>query len=95
MKSPDKIIFGEMCNALSIHVLMLRSSKSETREFGGLYVEHIRKELELCFMSSQMDCTDGNSGRVYVWKTNDLKHKQHHLSVQINLSIKSKIRAFR
>ena len=40
---------------------MLRSSQSETRELGGLYVEHIRKELELCFISSQMDCIDGTS----------------------------------
>ena len=68
---------------------MLRSSQSETRDFWGLYVEHIRKELELYLSLPKWTAQMVTQGHVYVWKTNDLKHKQqHHLSVQINLSYK-------
>mgnify|MGYP007091650315 CR=1 FL=1 len=58
-KSPMIIIFGLTSNALSI--LMLKSSDRDTRAFGGLHIAHNKKHVVLYYISSQIDCTDGNS----------------------------------
>ena len=58
-KSPMIIIFGLTANALSI--LMLKSTHRDTRAFGGLYITHNKKNVVLHSISSQTDCTYGNS----------------------------------